>query len=466
MYIKTKARLVAGGHRQHIVEGDDVFSPTVRHETVLVNLNRAAYLDLEIDCLDVTGAFLLAPASGEIHIVLDVQTSKYLTEMYENYKRYLRENGTIVVRLIKSMYGLKQSSRQWFNLLAQVLRDNGYVQSQTDSAMFIKTFRDETKHIVLCYVDDILSIGRKEQVKEFQKIMKNRFQSITVNENPNAIQYIGMMIRRKRESKQLFIHQPGYLEEILKDFKIGQEDISPTPSNEKLFFQPQIDPLVDAHSFRSKLMKLMFLTKTRPDIKLPVIFLTTRMQSPTKSDEEKLKRIAQYLNGTKELGITIKPNSLFLFCSADASYASHSDLKGHTGVTIGLGEPNAPIFTASKKQKLITRSSTEAEILALESATSELIWTKNLLEELGHKQESIPIEQDNKSAMLILQRGPGKMGKSKSFQVKYYWITEKVQDKTIQLKYVPSKVILADGLTKPLIGSNFYEWRRCILNMD
>ena len=68
--------------------------------------------------------------------------------------------------------------------------------------------------------------------------------------------------------------------------------------------------------------------------------------------------------------------------------------------------------------------------------------------------------------MLILQRGPGKMGKSKSFQVKYYWITEKVQDKTIQLKYVPSKVILADGLTKPLIGSNFYEWRRCILNMD
>ena len=466
LYIKTKARLVAGGHRQHIVEGDDVFSPTVRHETVLVNLNRAAYLDLEIDCLDVTGAFLLAPASGEIHIVLDVQTSKYLTEMYENYKRYLRENGTIVVRLIKSMYGLKQSSRQWFNLLAQVLRDNGYVQSQTDSAMFIKTFRDETKHIVLCYVDDILSIGRKEQVKEFQKIMKNRFQSITVNENPNAIQYIGMMIRRKRESKQLFIHQPGYLEEILKDFKIGQEDISPTPSNEKLFFQPQIDPLVDAHSFRSKLMKLMFLTKTRPDIKLPVIFLTTRMQSPTKSDEEKLKRIAQYLNGTKELGITIKPNSLFLFCSADASYASHSDLKGHTGITIGLGEPNAPIFTASKKQKLITRSSTEAEILALESATSELIWTKNLLEELGHKQESIPIEQDNKSAMLILQRGPGKMGKSKSFQVKYYWITEKVQDKTIQLKYVPSKAILADGLTKPLIGSNFYEWRRCILNMD
>ena len=64
------------------MEGDDVFSPTVRHETVLVSLNRAAYLDLEIDCLDVTGAFLLAPASGEIHIVLNVQTSKYLTEMY------------------------------------------------------------------------------------------------------------------------------------------------------------------------------------------------------------------------------------------------------------------------------------------------------------------------------------------------------------------------------------------------
>ena len=89
-----------------------------------------------------------------------------------------------------------------------------------------------------------------------------------------------------------------------------------------------------------------------------------------------------------------------------------------------------------------------------------------MLDELGHHQNEVPIEQDNKSAMIIIKRGPGKMGKSKSIQIKYYWITQKVEDGTISLKYIPSKQVLADGLTKPLNGSNFYEWRKVILNLD
>ena len=239
----------------------------------------------------------------------------------------------------------------------------------------------------------------------------------------------------------MFVYQPGFLEEILKPFNLRKDDTSPTPATDKLFTNTSNDDKGDEKKFRSVLMKLMFLTRTRPDIKLPVVYLSTKMQNPTKGDEQNLMRIIKYLNGTKEFGLYIKPNSLMLYCSTDASYASHQDLKGHSGAIVSIGNPNAPIHTLSKKQRIVTKSSTEAEILALESATDEILWSKRVLDELGHPQNTVPIEQDNKSAMIIVKRGPGKMGKSKSIQIKYYWITQKVEDGTISLKYIPSKQV-------------------------
>ena len=82
------------------------------------------------------------------------------------------------------------------------------------------------------------------------------------------------------------------------------------------------------------------------------------------------------------------------------------------------------------------------------------------MEELGYPQKIISIEQDNKSAIQIMNRRPGKMGKSKSISIKYYWIIQTINDGIITLKYGPSKQILADGFTKPLNGIDFIEWRK------
>ena len=128
----------------------------------------------------------------------------------------------------------------------------------------------------------------------------------------------------------------------------------------------------------------MFLTRTRPDIKLPVVFLSTRMQEPTVQDMQNLFRIIYYLNGTKELGLNVKPNSLNLYCSSDASFASHKDLKGHTGVTISLGNNNVPFHSSSKKQRLVSKSSIEADIIALDAATEEVICSRRIMEDNFH----------------------------------------------------------------------------------
>ena len=465
-FIKVKARLVAGGHRERMDPSSDTYSPTIRPETVMINLNIAATKDLNIDSIDVGAAFLEAPLAKEIYVLLDSQTSKYLTQIEPKYHLYLSEKGTILVKLLKAMYGLKESSKEWFNHLSKILRNEGYEQSKNDSAMFTKRMKNGEIHVVITYVDDILSIGSPQVLQTFRNFLKDKFDKITYEENPNVIHYLGMIIKRFRNKKSMFVYQPGFLKEILKPFNLQKDDTSPTPATDKLFTNTGSDDKGDEKKFRSVLMKLMFLTRTRPDIKLPVVYLSTKMQNPTKGDEQNLMRIIRYLNGTKELGLYIKPNSLMLYCSTDASYASHQDLKGHSGAVVSIGNPNAPIHALSKKQRIVTKSSTEAEILALESATEEILWSKRVLDELGHPQNEVPIEQDNKSAMIIIKRGPGKMGKSKSIQIKYYWITQKVEDGTISLKYIPSKQVLADGLTKPLNGSNFYEWRKVILNLD
>ena len=153
-----------------------------------------------------------------------------------------------------------------------------------------------------------------------------------------------------------------------------------------------------------------------------------------------------------------------MYCSADASFAVHQDLKGHTGFTIHVSEDNAPFYVISKKQKLNTLSSTESELVALSDAASHVLAVKEFLESIGIKQQAVPIEQDNTSAILLCNRGPGKAGSSKSISVRYFWITDHLRREELKLIKVPSKQLLADGLTKPLSITEFKVWRDRILN--
>ena len=88
------------------------------------------------------------------------------------------------------------------------------------------------------------------------------------------------------------------------------------------------------------------------------------------------------------------------------------------------------------------------------------------MEDLGYKQDVTEVEQDNKSCMILAQRGPGRGGRSKSINVKFFWINEQIENKIIKLKYVESDRVIADGLTKPLPKGKFEQWRDRILNLQ
>jgi hypothetical protein len=144
-------------------------------------------------------------------------------------------------------------------------------------------------------------------------------------------------------------------------------------------------------------------------------------------------RIKAYLNGTRNYGLKVDVEDMTLQASVDASHGIHpEDSKGHTGMVLSLS--NSPVFSRSVKQKCVATSSTHAEILAAYESVSYIVSLRQLLEELNYPQPTpTVIQQDNKSALQIYEKGWSSSNK-----------TRHIRSKKDQM--------LADHLTKPLEG--------------
>ena len=142
--------------------------------------------------------------------------------------------------------------------------------------------------------------------------------------------------------------------------------------------------------------KLLYLSKkSRPDILTLAAFLNTRVQSPTEDGRAKLHRGMGYIIGTVGSSPTLEVEGpIRVTAYVDASFATHnSDMKSHTGVFITLGK--GAFYCRSSKQKLVTKSSTEAELVGNSDAPSQIIWSKHFLEAQGYPIMPAHIWEDN-----------------------------------------------------------------------
>jgi hypothetical protein len=195
----------------------------------------------------------------------------------------------------------------------------------------------------------------------------------------------------------------------------------------------------------------MFIGRfTRPDILLPVTTLAANNANPTEEHWKQAMRIVRYLAKDPHVGVTFDgTRDLEPTIYADASHAIHHNGYGQAGMIMTLG--SGPIHCRSFKLKLITRSSSESELVALDDAVTYAVWWKKLLQELKiiDKKRSIRIYQDNKSTIIIATQG-GNFKRTKHFIVREAFIKEKIANKVIELKYRPTDSMTADFLTKPL----------------
>ena len=153
--------------------------------------------------------------------------------------------------------------------------------------------------------------------------------------------------------------------------------------------------------------------RARPDIQTAVSFLTKHVQKPDEDDWGKLKRVLQYLKGTKYMKLTLSVDNLSTIrWWVDASYGVHSDCKGHMGMTLSLGKGAAMSF--SRGHNLNGRSSTEAEIIGIDDAIPSMMWGKYFIEAQGYMVEHNILFQDNKLTILLATNGRMSSSKRRS----------------------------------------------------
>jgi hypothetical protein len=185
-------------------------------------------------------------------------------------------------------------------------------------------------------------------------------------------------------------------------------------------------------------MKGMFLCKQgRQDIQPSIAYLATRVQNPDKCDWGKLIKIIDFLKATIDVipYMTIDDTKSIKWY-VDAAFAVQKDFKSHTGAVMSMG--NRIISSVSTKQKVNSRSSTEAKFITVDDVVSKGLWTKLFLEKQGYKIEVNVIYRDNEISMKMeLNRKSSSGKRTHHFNIKYYYITDLIKRDMVEIRYCP-----------------------------
>jgi hypothetical protein len=460
---KYKARLVAGGHRQIRTIYDNNSSPTARTTSILICALQAARENRHVFTVDITGAYLNAKMTEDVYMRLDPIITQFAKELDKSYGAFVEPNGTCIVKLDRALYGCIQSAKLWYDNISQLLLANGFAMNPYDPCVFNKTTNGVQCTIVL-YVDDkMITTARESDAREVIALLEEAYGEITVKEGKEH-EYLGMLF--KFEKGKVRVTMPGYTDEILQ--LTGTTKFSETPAHDKLFVVGASPPLDDAkrENFHSIVAKLLFMAmRTRPDILLAISYLTTRVQDANEDDEKKLNRVLAYLNSTRSLGIVLEGSDIDqLLCWCDASHACHPDMKGHKGMVMGVGK--GPVMVRSTKLRMMTKSSTESELVAASDCGSDILFVRNFIMAQGKYKSPAKLFQDNQSTVKLLLNGRDSSKNTRHVSIHHFWLKEQIALGNLVVEWIETGEMIADILTKPLPRESFVRLRRLLLNWN
>lgn len=444
---RYKARLVAQGYTQRGgLDYDETFSPVVRSESVRSVISLACKEGLKLHQMDVTTAFLNGELEQEIFMK---QPQGFVADGQEH----------LVCRLKKSIYGLKQSSRCWNQVLDTQLKKMGFQQSTSDPCVY--TSNKAGLFVIAVYVDDILIAAKSErEITQIKDDLAKRFQLKDMGE---LHYFLGVRVKQCSKTGKTCIGQPGYTETILKRFGMEQCKPANTPiaCETKLLKATQDSERVDASLYQSAIGCLLYLSGwTRPDIAFSVSSVARFSSDPTTEHWTAVKRIFRYLRRTTNYGLVYSMNdgdgNLVGFSDADWA-GDLNDRKSTSGYLFVMN--GAGISWKSRKQTCVALSTAEAEYVALASAAQETTWLRQLLSDLHHQQHNPTVLYEDNQAAIAISQNTQSHTKMKHIDIRYHYVREKVLDNTIEIRYCPTEDMPADILTKGLTFEKFAKFR-------
>jgi hypothetical protein len=292
------------------------------------------------------------------------------------------------------------------------------------------------------------------------------FGKMTVTRGSSHV-FLGMNIEYNKSERTAKITMKDYLKEAIIESGLTISRTASTPASKELFEVDDTSPALPKRYgdvFHSVVAKLLYVSiRARMDLLLSTSFLTTRVSRSTRQDMGKLKRLLEYINGTINLEYIVGADDLGRMRTwVDAAYAVHADMCSHTGGVISFGRGG--IACKSSKQKLNTKSSTEAEFVGASDYLPNTIWVKMFMEAQGYSITKNILEQDNESAIKLEKNGRTSAGpKSRHINIRYFWLKDRLKSENITVRHCPTLQMLADFFTKPLQGNLFRRFRDVVL---
>jgi hypothetical protein len=357
-----KARLVAKGFRQREgIDYFDTYAPIARITSIRVLIALASIYKLVVHQMDVKTAFLNRDLDEEVYM-----------DQPEGF--VLPRSEKKVCKLVKSLYGLKQTPKQWHEKFDTVILANGFKHNGTDKCVYYK-FTSEYGVIVCLYVDDMLIFGTNMLgVCETKKYLASVFKMKDLNE---ADTILGIKV--KRHSEGYVFCQNHYIEKVLLKYKhLNVKEVNtPFDSNYKLV--ENTGRAIAQLEFASAIGSMMYAMHcTKPDIAFAVNRLSRYTSNPSAEHWKAIVKVLGYLKKTKDLGLYYSGYPAVLEGYSNANWVtSVGDNKSTSSWIFTLG--GGAISLVSKKQSCISHSTMESEFIALASAGKEAEWLRNLL---------------------------------------------------------------------------------------
>jgi hypothetical protein len=353
----------------------------------------------------------------------------------------------VYVRLLRSLYGLREAPRIFHHGLRKHLLSLGFKASAFDSCLFSRKDADG-KHVwAAVHVDDIFVFSSSTAARDdFRAGMEAKYELTWQDE---ASSFLGFTIVRDRSKLTLTISQPGYARHVVEMAGLLHAPVAASPG-EHLQFTGTSRGAGDPARMRTIVGLLQYLTNSRPDIICELNKVAKKMVDPTAEDVTAAERIVRYVYGTLDYGITFSGSGPCQIVGyADASYQSEKGGYSRSSIILSLGESNGAFVAKSYTQSLLGTSTQHSEVQALSDGTRYAVYFRNIAAELGLHQKPIVMYEDNNAA-IAFSKGESEYDRSKHILHQYRYCAEAQALNLITVQPIDTKLQRADQGTKIL----------------